>query len=138
MLLIIIINKNGIVMPKKSRKTRQKEQIEAAAEAFGRFFTADELHERISRDGRIGIATVYRSLKSLNRRGKLHCYVCGKRRIYSKDKSSHCHFICRKCGRIAHFEPGKIDFISGMDIGQPCHFQLDVHGVCRACLEKGR
>ncbi len=123
-------------MRKKSRRTRQKELVGSAVGRIDGFFTADELHERISSEAKIGIATVYRSLKSLNRSGRLHCYVCGGRRIYSRDSNSHCHFVCRECGRTIHFGLRKIDFIRETGVGQPCHFQLDVHGVCSDCLRK--
>ena len=126
-------------MPKTSRKTKQKEQIKDAARGFNRFFSAEDLYSKAKKkNDAIGIATVYRSLKDLDKHGDVHSYICGKRRLYSTENSNHCHFICHKCGRTEHFKLKKIDFIKFGEIGQACHFQVDVHGICKKCLESAK
>jgi len=123
-------------MPRKTRNTKQKEVIEAAAKSMGGFFTADELFSKTSaKEKGIGIATVYRSLNKLDSEGKVHSYSCGKGRIYSVGGENHCHFICHRCGNSEHFELKNIDFLKNVDAGQACHFQVDVHGICKKCLK---
>jgi len=119
----------------KSRNTRQKEEISRIAAGFEGFFTSDDILARLRKKGSdISRATVYRYLKSLNRAGIIHRFTCGRRRVYSNKNRNHCHFICHICGKTEHFEVKKIDFIKEGEMGHACHFQLDVHGVCRKCL----
>jgi Fe2+ or Zn2+ uptake regulation protein len=129
--------RTGITLVKKSRKTRQKEIIQAEMGNFTSLFTADELLEKVrKKDGGIGIATVYRFLKDLRNKRELHSYVCDRRMIYSRQKNSHCHFICQKCGHVTHFDVEKVDFFKRKIRGDICHFQIDVHGICDECLNK--
>jgi Fur family ferric uptake transcriptional regulator len=124
-------------MVKKSRKTRQKELIQAGIDTFTSLFTAEELFDKVrKKDSSIGIATVYRFLKDLRKKRELHSYVCDRRMIYSRQKNSHCHFICQKCGRVVHFDVDRVDFLKKKIGGDICHFQIDVHGICEGCLHK--
>ena len=128
-----------IFMSKVSRKTKQKEQIKKAAKGFTGFFSAEELYSKVKKKNKtIGIATVYRSLRDLDKSGDVHRYLCGTRRLYSTESGNHCHFICHKCGRTEHFKLNKVDFLKEVNIGQVCHFQIDVHGVCKKCLESSK
>ena len=98
------------------------------------FFSAEEFFKRLEKkDTSLGIATVYRFLKEMRKRGKIHAYTCGRSLIYSVHKNAHCHFICEKCGKIAHFPLNSLDFLKKNVPGEICHFQLDVHGVCKEC-----
>ncbi len=118
-----------------NRGTRQKEIISEEIQKLSKSFTAEELHKKLSNKG-IGIATVYRFLKSTRRSGKLHAYTCERRTIYSREKMSHSHFICEKCGKTTHLEVDKIDFLKRKIYGEICHFQIEVTGICKKCLEK--
>jgi Fur family transcriptional regulator, ferric uptake regulator len=123
-------------MSKVSRKTKQKEQIRDVVLANDGFFSAEELYSNVKRKNKtIGIATVYRSLKDLDHKGEVHCYICGKRKLYTTENGNHCHFICHKCGRTEHFILKKVDFLRELKMGQACHFQVDIHGICRKCME---
>lgn len=118
----------------KSRNTRQKELIIDEIEGFDRFFNSEELFERVKKkDSKMGIATVYRVLKDLKSKHKLHAYVCDRRTIYSRDKKSHCHFKCEKCGKISHVDVEKLDFLKKSFSGEICHVQIDVTGICSNC-----
>jgi Fur family ferric uptake transcriptional regulator len=124
-------------MAKKSRKTRQKELIQAETNNFVSLFTAEELFDKVrKKDSSIGIATVYRFLKELRKKRELHSYVCDRRMVYSRQKNSHCHFICQKCGQVIHFDVDRVDFLKRKIRGDICHFQIDVHGICDECLHK--
>ena len=120
------------------RNTRQKFIIEEEARKFVSFFTADELFEKVrEQDPKIGIATVYRYLKDTGCKGELHTYNCDRRMIYSTSDSSHCHFHCTECNIVSHINIKKIDFLKKGVKGRICHFQIDIYGICEACLRKG-
>ena|SRR3989338_4297353 len=119
---------------KPYRETRQKSIIREELKKFDSFFTADGLYWKIKiRDDRIGVATIYRFLNDMKKRGELHTYTCNRKSLYSKNLSSHCHFTCQSCGRISHIEVNQLDFLSKKIKGKICHFQIDVSGVCEEC-----
>ena len=119
-------------MPKLSRQTRQKELIGKELSNLDSFFTAENLHDKV-KDNNIGISTVYRFLRELKNKNKLHYYVCDRKSIYSKNKSNHCHFICQKCGKVVHINIDSLDFLNKKIVGSICHFQIDVEGICEDC-----
>lgn len=129
-------------MKSSSRETRQKQIMEHELEKVNSFFTAEELFGKVKNnknnknDKNIGIATIYRFLKDLKSKRKIHTYVCDRRVLYSKEKNSHCHFICEKCNKTIHFDVKSIDFLKNKLKGKAssiCHFQIDVQGVCKDC-----
>ena len=123
-------------MAKKPRRTKQKELIQAEIDTFTSLFTAEELLNKVrTKDDDIGIATIYRFLKDLRKKRNLHFYVCHRRMVYSR-QNNHCHFICQKCGQVTHFDVDRVDFLKRKIRGDICHFQIDVHGICDACLHK--
>ena len=118
----------------KIRKTKQKEIIKEEIEKISTLFTADELYERIKKvNTKIGIATVYRFLKKLKQQGNLHSYLCKRKTVYSKEKISHCHFVCEKCNQINHFDVKSLDFLKLKE--KICHFQIEVYGTCEKCMK---
>jgi Fe2+ or Zn2+ uptake regulation protein len=126
-LLIQIINN-------KMRQTKQKKLIEEEIKTIKTFFTAEELfYKAKKRNNKIGIATIYRFLRDLKKKEKIHSYLCNRKTVYSKDTNCHCHFICQKCGQIKHFEVKSLDFLKIKE--SICHFQIDVYGTCKECLK---
>jgi len=121
-------------MVKESRITLQKRILEKELLKFKTFFTADELFEVvIKEDLRVGIATVYRFLKSKVKTDEIHSYYCDRRQVFSTHDNSHCHFMCTNCGKTTHIKVKDLDFIKkGID-GKVCHFQIDIHGICKDC-----
>ncbi|MBS3079951.1 transcriptional repressor [Candidatus Pacearchaeota archaeon] len=119
---------------KQSRQTRQKEILYSEVKKFSSFFNAEELYEKAKKKDRtLGIATIYRFLKDLRENNNVHFYVCERKLIYSFDKQSHCHFTCKKCGRMSHLKIDSLDFLK-KKFGAICHFQIDVEGICMDCL----
>lgn len=118
----------------KSRNTKQKELIYKEVDKFEKFFNAEELHEKvISKDKSLGIATIYRALRDMKEKNKLHSYTCNRKTIYSKESKNHCHFICEKCHKIEHIKLDKVDFLKKNIDGDICHIQIDVNGICDKC-----
>ncbi len=114
------------------RQTKQKQQLTQALQTFKSFFTAEDLHTKLE-NKKIGVATVYRFLKTLTENGELHSYQCNRRTLYSTHKKSHCHFTCERCGSMKHIDIKTIDFLKNQLQEQICHFQIDVSGVCQKC-----
>ena len=132
--MISIINKK---MVRLNRQTRQKEALYDEIQKIKSFFTAEDLLKRVnSKNQNIGIATIYRFLKYLTQKEKIHSYLCQGRTIYSKDKKAHCHFTCELCGETTHFDVKNINFLDKSLKGSVCHFQIDVSGICEKCIKK--
>ena len=75
-------------------------------------------------------------IKDLSDKRQIHSYVCNRKTIFSKEDKSHCHFICKKCGKIEHIKVNSLDFIKNKINGSICHFQIDVTGLCDDCSKK--
>ncbi len=124
-------------MKRKSRNTKQKELIEKIILSMNSFFTAEEIYKLAKRkDDKLGMATVYRFLNSLKKENKIYSYICHRKTLYSKEKSSHCHYTCEKTGKVIHFEIDNIDFLKKVKENIPgsiSSFQLEVRGVCDSC-----
>lgn len=121
----------------RSRKTRQKEALEEMLGKMDPFFTAEDLLSKMQdKTPSIGIATIYRFLKQKAEAGELHSYRCDGKTIYSMEKKNHAHFICKECGRTSHFSIKDIGEIKKSIMGEMCHFQLDVYGICTNCKKK--
>jgi len=114
------------------RLTKQKQIMINELSNFNTFFDVDEFHNKVSNHKRIGIATIYRFLSDLENEAKIHSYTCNGRKIYSKNRNNHIHFICEKCNSKKHISIDKIDFISNYK-NKVCHFQLDMYGICDNC-----
>ena len=116
------------------RQTKQKRIILKELEHMKGFFSSDELYSAVkAKDDRIGIATVYRFLKDAKERNVIYSYLCNRRRVYSSEKRSHCHFICENSGKIVHFDVDSLDFLRNKIPGDVNSFQLEVRGVCKEC-----
>lgn len=95
-------------MPKPAvRNTRQKQAIREAFSEAGRPLSPEEaLSAAQHRHASLGIATVYRNIKSLLAEGWLDAVTLPVQatRYEVAGKAHHHHFHCRKCGRM--FELG--------------------------------
>lgn len=119
---------------KKIRRTKQKELILSEIESLNAFFTAEELFARLrKKDPKLGIATIYRFLHNLKTKNQLHSYLCNRKAVYSKEESSHCHFVCQKCKKTTHLSIDSLDFLKNKIRGSVCHFQIDISGLCEDC-----
>ena len=121
----------------KSRNTKQKEQIQEEIDKFKTFFTAEELYDKVKKkDNKTSLATIYRFLKRLRKLGNIYSYTCDNKLIYSKEKKSHCHFVCEETGQIIHFDINSLDFLKDKIPGSITSFQIEVRGICGECQVK--
>ncbi len=124
-------------MKKMSRETKQKQIITEVVDKAQGFFSAEDIFNSVKKqDTRIGVATVYRFLKEFRKKNKLYPYICDRRMLYSKEKKSHCHYVCEKTGKIIHFELDNLDFLKHIRSKIPGtinSFQLEIRGICKDC-----
>lgn len=124
-------------MERKSRNTKQKELIDNVVSSTNSFFTAEDIYNLTKKkDSKLGIATVYRFLNNLKRTGKLYSYICDRKTLYSKEKNSHCHYICEKTGKVIHFNIENLEFLKNIKQkipGDIRSIQLEIRGICKEC-----
>ena len=119
------------------RRTRQRDAIREVVEAANRPLSAAEIHEASeSRLTGIGIATVYRTIKSLIDAGEVVTVsLPGDTPRYERAAlGHHHHFHCRACGRVfeVHGCPKNLSRLA------PRGFEVDGHeiilyGRCSGC-----
>jgi Fe2+ or Zn2+ uptake regulation protein len=115
--------------------TKQKKMMHDEIQKASGFFDAIMFHSKLAKK-EIGIATVYRFLNELEKKGEIHAYMCDNRKIYSLSQKNHVHFTCEHCGKMEHLHPRNIDFLRDAFSGEICHFQINVAGVCKECVRK--
>jgi len=124
------------------RSTRQKRAIEAVLRNHENPLTAMEIQGLALKDvPSIGIATVYRSLKSLGNDGQVvPVENPGAPPRYERaDKGHHHHFLCRACGRVFELEK----CLEGIKKLAPPGFRVEDHeiilyGACEGCAPKSK
>lgn len=120
-----------------ARMTNQKKALHESVQKFTSFFTASDLHAAVvKKDKRLGLATIYRYLNTLENTGALHSFLCNGKKIYSTGKTSHAHYKCEHCGKTQHLRIKNADFLADCIDEEICHFQLELTGVCSKCKKK--
>ena len=124
------------------RSTRQKRAIEAVLQDHNNPLTAAEIQKlALKRVPSIGIATVYRALKSLaSVRQVKSVEIPGQPPRYERaDKGHHHHFFCRTCGGVFELEK----CLDGIKKMAPPGFRVEDHeiilyGACKTCAPKSK
>lgn len=119
----------------EKRETKQKKEIENIISKTNKLFTSEEIYSRIKNKG-IGIATVYRFLKEMEKNREIHSFICNRKKLYSKKGISHSHFICEVCGVKRHIEIDKVDFLKKFLQEDLCHVQIELSGICSNCKKQ--
>ncbi len=119
------------------RKTQQRDAIRKVFEVAGRPLShAEVLDAAKEHSPTLGIATVYRTVKSLLEEGWLQPVdVPGEAARYElKGLPHHHHFLCRKCGKVYDLKscPGKIDMMAPKGFQVQAH-ELTLVGICPEC-----
>jgi Fur family ferric uptake transcriptional regulator len=120
--------------------TRQRELVARTFFGLGRHVSAHDLYREVRRrNKRIGLVTVYRTLKLLRDAG-----LADERRFTRdfslfepKPRRHHDHMICVRCGEIVEFENETIEDLqeeaarrAGFTI---ISHKLELYGKCRKC-----
>ena len=123
------------------RDTAQRRAIRRALDEAGRPLGALEVLESSRRDAPgLGIATVYRALKTLGAEGEVTAVeIPGEPPRYeAAGKGHHHHFLCERCGK-AYELGGCLGGLAGLlprGFRMTAH-ELLLHGRCAACA-RGR
>lgn len=134
--------RDHVTRNKLKSSTRRELILETFAE-IGRHVTADELLRAVrDRDGRIGAATVYRTLRVFQDSGIVaeRRFEGGATRFELVGDDHHDHLICVQCGLIVEFEDDSVE-ADQHRIAAAHGFELQTHrhelyGLCPACQKK--
>ena len=128
--------------------TRQQKAVLAHIEAHrDACVSAQTLADELRAEGeRVGVATVYRQLDKLERRGSVHKAVTEEGAFYrfcSAGTHGGCFLIkCERCGRIEHIDCERLSPLY-RHLEEEHGFAVDprrtmLYGVCAACREAER
>lgn len=123
------------------RSTRQRGIIAKTFFDAGPHISAEELHRKvIEKERRIGLVTVYRTLKLLRGAGLAQGLQFGDnhtRYEHTPEDGHHDHLICTYCGKILEFENDTIEGLQRRVAKKACFTVLDhkleLYGICREC-----
>lgn len=132
------MNKRGL------RSTEQRRLIIDTLFDAGDHVTIDGLLRQVRAvDGRVGYATVYRTMKLLAESGVVQEHKFGDgftRYELSDEEAHHDHLICLECGKITEFEEPSIEELQervasryGFQVKQHKH---ELYGVCAECQKR--
>jgi Fur family ferric uptake transcriptional regulator len=126
--------------------TRQREAVARVLFASTGHLSVDEVESRLrSEGGRIGKATIYRTLDLLVR-SKLvaeHDFGEGFKRYESRlsREPDHQHLICLECGTVVEFQASEVGVAEARVTAhhgfRPTRHKLEIYGLCRRCQEAG-
>ncbi len=122
------------------RSTRQRDAIHAALHAAGRPLSPQEILEVAQANvPAIGIATVYRTLKTLIAEHRVQAVnLPGQAARYELEGGAHGHhhhhFQCTHCQRVFDIDacPGRLDSLAPAGYVVESH-DLTLYGRCAAC-----
>lgn len=106
--------------------------------------STEELHRLVQkRDPKIGITTVYRSLKLLAECGlasEVAFHDGVSRYEHQHNRRSHHHMVCTGCGSSAEFFSPEVDKIE-LEIGKKFHYEttrhtFQIYGICEDCRKR--
>ena len=122
------------------RPTRQRLAILRSVTGERRPVTAQQLYARLrsSRD-RPGLATVYRTLRSLAEAGVLRTFPAGEGEVAYRlcEPGHHHHLICEECGQVLEIPSCEVEeWANGVAERRgftAYHHQADIFGLCASC-----
>jgi Fur family ferric uptake transcriptional regulator len=129
------------IRAKGLKQTSQRESILRIFLELPDFLTVDELGRAVQdRDRRIGLSTVYRSLKLFTEAGLAweHQFWHGKtcfEKAYGR--KPHNYLVCTQCLTVEAFSDPLIDAVRDKVAGakgfKPAFNRMEVYGLCRKC-----
>ena len=86
----------------------------------------------------LGIATVYRNLKTLHQQGLVRKLNVGEGKDrYDADTGNHYHFLCSECGGVSDLYEDDLEVVFKKDTGVTVHTQeIYFCGICKDCNSK--
>jgi Fur family transcriptional regulator, ferric uptake regulator len=123
------------------RRTGQRDLILETFLGTEEHLTSEDLYSIVNKlDSRIGLTTVYRTLKLLIEAGLAREVRFGDNKTYYEhhyDHEHHDHMICTECGRVIEFFSPDIEELQDQmasNFGfKPTHHSLRLWGICSEC-----
>lgn len=120
-----------------SRHTKQKEAIASVLKKKHHPMPIEEIHQMaLKAVPSLGIATVYRTLKSLLEEGKIKPVELPGQPVHYEEahKDHHHHFCCNACHGVFELEkcPGNIDHLAPKGFEVTDH-EIILYGHCSHC-----
>ncbi|RPI74631.1 MAG: transcriptional repressor [Desulfobacteraceae bacterium] len=89
----------------------------------------------------VSLDTVYRTLWLLSDMGLIAALGPAREKArFDSNTEPHHHFICRQCGKILDFYSPDLDRLpvpeAAQTLGQSEKINVEIRGLCRACLEE--
>src|SRR5438552_9403958 len=132
-----------LLSERKLKKTSQRALIWGVLLETKGHPSVEEIRDTLLAKGhRIGLATIYRTLKILLasgflRQSKLHGMTRYEPVV---DQPNHLHFICNDCGRTVEFPSRKveslIDRVTGEYGFEERYSRYAIFGLCKVCQRK--
>lgn len=133
----------ALLTRKKLKKTSQRELVWQILMDSKGHPSVEEIRDRLLAKGhRIGIATIYRTLKILLASGLIRQSKLGGMTRYEAvvKEPNHLHFVCNVCKRTVEFPSSQIEDLLRKITGeygfQERYSRYMILGVCRACQKK--
>ena len=136
---IHMLQENGL------RATPQRRAVLEVIAAHGGHLTAEDVHREARQlNPRISLATVYRTLATLQQAGLIqHSFSDqghDRSRFEAAGAPEHFHFTCLSCGRIIEYKSRQVTTIRrelaerhGVTVTQAC---MCVSGYCQECASR--
>jgi Fur family ferric uptake transcriptional regulator len=132
-----------LLAERKLKKTSQRALIWASLLESKGHPSVEEIRDNLLTQGhRIGLATIYRTIKLLLQSGfirqsKLHGMTRYEALI---SQPNHLHFICNSCGSTVEFSSRKIESLIGRATREhefeERYSRYAIFGICKTCLRK--
>lgn len=133
----------NLLEEKKLRKTSQRALVWATLLEATDHPTVEDIHERLIRKGhRIGISTIYRTLRILLDSGMVRQSRLDGLTRYEPiiNEPNHIHFVCNQCGRTEEFPSPRIEALILEETGkhdfQQVYSRYAIFGLCRDCVRE--
>lgn len=134
---------NQAIASRHHKLTRQRRLVLETLQQSQEHLDASELFQLVkTRDPKISLATVYRTLALLKEMGLVSEQHLGEEHGHFEmvPQTPHYHFTCQHCGRVIEFElPDLAEVLQRMADQQKLYIQsvqLALDGLCDSCLSE--
>ena len=122
------------------RNTRQRAAVVTALDRSSSFMSAQELHALlVTRNQRVGITTVYRTLAALASAGEVDVLLRDDgESVYRRCSSAHHHhLVCRWCGRTVEVTGPTVEAWASAEAAHhgftAIQHTVEITGICESC-----
>lgn len=140
---VAVTSFNEYLMQHKLRRTPERFAILEKVFDMSSHFSIDTLHQQLDEKGyHVSRATVYNTIELLIKAGLVRRHTFESQSPqYEKivGFTKHYHLVCSHCGKVKEIKDSEIDLLlNTRRFGkfQPKYIDLNVYGLCAACVRK--